>query len=98
MNSLSAAPEGADTHPTDDDARKALAAHALHLEDDAPPRVVQAYRDAIQLAARDAAQVRVLTDRASNEIPIVRVPELASDVHDLKNLGDIAGMLMRGGV
>jgi hypothetical protein len=85
-------------HPNVDDARRALAAHALRLEEDAPPRVVQAYGDAIKLAARDAVQVRVLTDRASNEIPIVRVPELSSDVHDLKNLGDIAGLLMRGGV
>jgi len=31
-------------------------------------------------------------------VPIVRVPELATDVHDLRNLGEIAETLMRGGV
>ncbi len=98
VNRLRLPPEGADLNPNEDDVKTAISAQGLHLEADAPARVVQALADAVQLAARDAAQVRVLSERASNKVPIVRVPELASDVHDLKNLRDIAAILMRGGV
>jgi anion-transporting ArsA/GET3 family ATPase len=98
VNRLRLQPEGADLRPSEGDVRDALAVHGLHLEADAPARVLDAFADARQLAARDAAQIRALGERASNKVPIVRVPELASDVHDLQNLGDIAGMLMRGGV
>jgi hypothetical protein len=42
--------------------------------------------------------VQSLRDRVAGRVPIVRVPELASDVHDLANLADIAERLMSGGV
>jgi anion-transporting ArsA/GET3 family ATPase len=98
VNRLRLRPEGAELRPTESDAKDAIAASGLQLEADAPARVVHALTDAIRLAERDASQVRVLGERASNKIPVVRVPELASDVHDLKNLGEIAALLMRGGV
>jgi hypothetical protein len=59
---------------------------------------VRAHADATRLAALDDHHVRDLRTRAAHNVPIVRVPELASDVHDLRNLGAIADMLMRGGV
>jgi anion-transporting ArsA/GET3 family ATPase len=98
VNRFRLPPLWTDAPPSVGDAAGAIAAHGLHLEEDAPERVVRAHADAVRLARRDAANVRSLDERASDEVPIVRVPELASDVHDLKNLRDIAEMLMSGGV
>jgi anion-transporting ArsA/GET3 family ATPase len=98
VNRFRLPPLWTDAPPHDSDASAAIAAHGLHLEEGAPERVVRAHGDAVRLAMRDAANVQSLRERASHEIPIVRVPELASDVHDLKNLRDIAELLMNGGV
>ncbi len=98
VNRFRMPPLWADAPPNENDARQAIGEHGVTLEDDAARRIVQAHADAVKLASRDAAQVRTLSERASAEVPIVRVPELASDVHDLKNLGEIAEMLMNGGV
>lgn len=84
--------------PTVGDATQAIAAHHLKLDDDAPERVVRAHADAVGLAALDALHVRSLDERANGRVPIVRIPELASDVHDLKNLAHIAETIMAGGV
>jgi len=51
----------------------------------------------VRLAALDASNVKGLDARARGEVPIVRVSELASDVHDLENLGEVAETLMSGG-
>jgi anion-transporting ArsA/GET3 family ATPase len=98
VNRFRLPPASADRSPSVDEAARAIAARGLHLEEDAPGRVVQAHSDAVRLAARDAAQVEGLRERASKGVPIVRVPELASDVHELKDLGAIAETLMSGGV
>jgi anion-transporting ArsA/GET3 family ATPase len=98
VNRFRLPPRSADAPPTVEDVAAAIAAHGLHLEDDAPARVAHAHADAVRLAVRDEAQVQTLRERASQGVPIVRVAELASDVHDLKNLGDIAERLMSGGV
>ena len=98
VNRFRLPPMWTDAPPHDGDAAAAIAAHGLHLEEGAPERVVRAHGDAVRLAKRDAANVQSLRERASHDIPIVRVPELASDVHDLKNLRDIAELLMSGGV
>jgi hypothetical protein len=60
--------------------------------------LVQAYADAARLASLDALHVKLLGERAQGRVPIVRVPELPSDVHDLMHLGEIAETLMKGGV
>jgi len=98
VNRFRLPPLWTDAPPHENDAATAIAAHGLHLEDGAPTRVVRAHADAVRLATRDAANVSTLRERASAEVPVVRVPELASDVHDLKNLRDIAELLMSGGV
>ncbi len=98
VNRFRLPPLWTDRPPSAGDAATAIAGHGLHLEEDAPERVVRAHSDAVRLAKRDAANVRSLGESVSDEVPIVRVPELASDVHDLKNLRDIAEMLMNGGV
>jgi anion-transporting ArsA/GET3 family ATPase len=79
-----------------DAVRKAIASHALALEDDAPDRLVRAHADQVKLAALDALHIRALA--AQGGVPIVRVPELASDVHDIKLLGQVADVLLSGGV
>jgi anion-transporting ArsA/GET3 family ATPase len=84
--------------PTEGEAAQAIASHGLHLGAGAGGRVLEAYGDAVRLAALDEHHVRDLRDRSAGHVPIVRVPELATDVHDLKNLGAISELLMRGGV
>jgi anion-transporting ArsA/GET3 family ATPase len=98
VNRFRMPPLWADAPPSEKDATSAIAKHAVRLEEDAPVRVVQAHADAVLLAERDARHVRDLREHAGQNVPIVRVPELASDVHALKNLADIAEMLMDGGV
>jgi hypothetical protein len=78
------------------DVDASIAAYGLALEDDAAERLIKAHEDACALADLDARHVRALGGETG--VPIVRVRELASDVHDLKLLSQIAEMLMSGGV
>jgi len=98
VNRFRMPPPGADTPPSEKEAAAAIDAHKLLLDDDAPARVVHAHADAVRLAALDALHVHLLGERAQGRVPIVRVPELASDVHDLTRLGEVAETLMSGGV
>jgi anion-transporting ArsA/GET3 family ATPase len=98
VNRFRLPPPSAGLPPSVKEAAAAVAKHGLHLEEDAPERLVRAHTDAIQLAALDERHVRLLDQRARGRVPIVRVPELPSDVHDLRNLGELAETLMRGGV
>jgi anion-transporting ArsA/GET3 family ATPase len=98
VNRFRAAPPHAGSQPSPEDAARALARHSLTLEDDAPVRMVQAHADAARLAALDALHVRALYERTAGRVPIVRVPELATDVRDFGTLGELADLLMGGGV
>jgi anion-transporting ArsA/GET3 family ATPase len=98
VNRFRVPPLSADAPPTEADAAEAIAARRLALEEGAPARLVQAHADAVRLAALDARHVSALGQRANGAVPVVRVRELASDVHDLKRLGEIAEQLMQGGV
>lgn len=71
----------------------ALNQRQLRLEEDAPGRVAQAHHDASKLAALDAHHVRLLE---SPGVPIVRIAELPSDVHDLGLLNQLADALVSG--
>lgn len=79
-------------------AANAMKARGLALDSDAAGRLVQAHAEAESLSALDALHVRLLDERQGSRVPIVRVPELPSDVHDLRGLADVARTLMRGGV
>ena len=59
---------------------------------DAPARLVEAHSDAAKLAALDARHLRAL-DATAGRTPIVRVPELETDVHDIKLLARLADVL-----
>jgi anion-transporting ArsA/GET3 family ATPase len=98
VNRFRVPPPAADAPPGVRDATDAVAARGLHLDDDGPARLVQAHADAVRLAALDSLHVRGLDERAQGRVPIVRVPELPTDVHDLQNLGALSETLMRGGI
>jgi anion-transporting ArsA/GET3 family ATPase len=98
INRFRLPPPGPEAAPTVADAKQAAQSHGLELEEDAPLRLVQAHADAVRLAALDALHVHGLDARAKGKVPIVRVPELTTDVRDLVTLNDLAGTMMRGGV
>jgi anion-transporting ArsA/GET3 family ATPase len=98
VNRFRMPPPSADVPPSIASAAEAVARHGLNLEDDAPERLVRAHADAVRLAGLDALHVRLLDERAKGGVPIVRVPELPSDVHDLPMLGRVAETIMAGGV
>ncbi|MBS2018458.1 MAG: ArsA family ATPase [Deltaproteobacteria bacterium] len=80
-----------------EDAARGIAEHALSLDDDAPERLVTAHTDAVKLSALDARHLRVL-ESSHGETPLVRVPELDTDVHDLVLLARLGDTLLAGGV
>jgi anion-transporting ArsA/GET3 family ATPase len=82
---------------TEADAQAAITERGLPLEEDAASRSVQAHTDAVKLAALDARHLRVL-DSAAGRIPVVRVAEMETDVHDLRLLAKLGEVLMAGGV
>ena len=99
VNRFRVPPRGADgPPPTEKEVAEAIAAHGLSLRSDAPSRLVQAYRDAVSLAALDAMHVRRLAEHAGEAVHIVRVPELAGDVRDMQKLGELSDTMMSGGV
>jgi anion-transporting ArsA/GET3 family ATPase len=98
VNRFRLPPPAADAPPSERDAADAIAACGLTLGADAPARLLRAHSDALRLAALDAMHVVELGKRARGNVPIVRIPELPSDVHDLKSLGQLADMLMGGGI
>jgi len=91
-------PPQAGAAPTEAAVSAAAVARGLPLTNGEPARVVRAYEDAVRLAALDDLHVRSLTRAAAANVPVVRVPELAGDVHDLAALGDVVRVLMAGGV
>lgn len=98
VNRLRLPPPGTETPPSEADAAAALARHALHLDPDAPARIARACADAVRLAWLDAHHVRALNEGVGASVSIVRVAELADDVHDLGALSAMGETLMRGGV
>jgi anion-transporting ArsA/GET3 family ATPase len=98
VNRFRLPPPAAEDPPSERDAAESIAEHAIALDEDAPTRLVQAHADAVHLAALDAKHVRGLDERAKGKVPIVRIPELPTDVHDLTSLRKLSEMLMAGGV
>ena len=95
VNRVRSPPPFADVAPSGDDAARAAAEHGLHLGAGAGARLVAAHLDATRSAALDQRHVRELMGRA---LPLIRLPELASDIRDLEALARLAALLMAGGV
>jgi anion-transporting ArsA/GET3 family ATPase len=69
---------------------------ALHvpLEEGGAGRLLAAHADAVKLATLDARNLEGLAARTGGDVPIVRVPELPSDVYDVRLLAHLASVLM----
>jgi anion-transporting ArsA/GET3 family ATPase len=96
VNRLHVAPRGASSTATIAQAKEAIdrADLASVLGDDGPERVVHAHHDAFALAELDARNIKALDD-VRGSAPLVRVPALASDVHDIDLLAELANTLTR---
>jgi anion-transporting ArsA/GET3 family ATPase len=97
VNRFRLPPAIADHPPTVSEAAEAIEARGLRLAGDGPARLVRAHADARGLAALDALHVRTLEDHVRGMVPIVRVRELPTDVHDLVGLHAVAEALLDGG-
>jgi len=92
VNRVREAPAPLDGATADDIARD-VAQRKIALDDDAPARLLVAHDDAKKLAALDATHMMGLQERAGADVPMVRVPELASDVYDVTLLAKLASIL-----
>ncbi|HEY1958489.1 MAG TPA: ArsA-related P-loop ATPase [Polyangiaceae bacterium] len=94
VNRLHVPPRGASAPATAEQAAAAIRAAGLEpvLGEDGGSRVARAHADAFALAALDARNVKVI-DEFKSRAPLVSVPELASDVHDLALLAQLADTL-----
>ncbi len=98
INRLHLPPAGATEPATPEQAGEAIAAAGVTLDEDAPARVARAHHDAFRLAELDRRNLRALTDVTRSGAPVVRVAELATDVHDITLLARLADTLVAGGV
>lgn len=98
VNRLRLSPHFAEDRPRVDAIGERLASLGLDFGQDGPDRVARAHADAVRLASLDARHVRTLEQATENAVPVVRVPELATDVHDLARLGNLSDVLVAGGV
>jgi anion-transporting ArsA/GET3 family ATPase len=95
VNRMRSPPAFGDVSPSWDEAARAAAERGLRLGASVGARLVAAHADATRFAALDQLYLRELMGRA---IPVIRLPELASDIRDLGALANIADLLMAGGV
>jgi anion-transporting ArsA/GET3 family ATPase len=84
--------------PTDQQVDDALKMHGLAMEADLGARVGKAHADAVKLAELDAFFLGQLAEHADLLVPVLRVPEFATDVHDVAMLARVARTLEAGGV
>lgn len=94
VNRLRTPPPRAGEPPSEPEVREAVKKQGLTLDDDAPERLLRAHSDAVKLATLDARHVKALDDASAHAVPIVRVPQLASDVRDIALLGVVADLLI----
>lgn len=95
VNRMRSAPAFGGVPGSSDEAAQAAEGRGLSLEAGTGARLVQAHVDAARFAALDLRHVRELMGRA---VPVIQLPELAGDIRDLGALGQIAELLMVGGV
>jgi anion-transporting ArsA/GET3 family ATPase len=82
---------------TESDAATGITRARVDLEEDAPARVATAHADATKMAQLDARNVEALGAGAAEGVPIVKVAERATDVHDVVLLAELGAVLMAGG-
>jgi anion-transporting ArsA/GET3 family ATPase len=89
---------GGEGAPSEADVIAAVERLGLRLEEGGAARLLHAHADVRRLAALDALHVDRLRGRVEGAVPIVRVPDLPTDVRDLPSLSAVATTLMSGGV
>ncbi len=72
---------------------RALVERQVTMDEDGPQRLLQAHCDAVKLAELDEQNLAALATRAGAGVPIVCVPELASDVYDARLLSQLAAVM-----
>jgi anion-transporting ArsA/GET3 family ATPase len=95
VNRVHERPEASD-EITEASADAALKRSGLELDYGAPARFIRAYEDATKLAQLDTLHLRALDQAAGEGLPVVRVPELPTDVHDARGLVRLSSLLLRG--
>ena len=98
VNRFHRQPPSANRSPSESDVASEISGKHLSLDAGAASRVIRAYADSTKLAALDALHVEALRRHLADEVPIVRIPELTTDVHDLGGLNAVADLLMTGGI
>ncbi len=98
VNRLHVVPPGPNRIAKEPEIEKAVVKARVMLEDEGPKRLSRAHKEAFLLAQLDERHLRALGDVTKSGAPVVRVPELASDVHDVKLLAEIGDLLVGGGV
>lgn len=64
------------------------------LDDDAGTRIAEAYLDAHRIAAHDAKLLAELARSWSRTMPVLALPRLSQDVHDMRLLGHVSEFLL----
>ena len=98
LNQVHRAPSGEASDPAIGHRASAFAAsfdaERGALEEDAGERIATAYADAHRIAARDSKLLAELARDWSATMPVVCVPRLAQDVHDVGLLGQVSQVLL----
>ena len=85
------------SRPNEDDVRRALERHSIALGDDAARRILRAVDEERELATEDAQHVaeleQIRSTLSATGTPLIRLPALPSDVHDVRTLLGIAAVL-----
>jgi anion-transporting ArsA/GET3 family ATPase len=83
--------------PTEAQILEGVRSHGLSLRADAPSRIARAVQDEFALADRDARHLvaleQVRAKLSATGAPLIRLPALPSDVHDVRTLSGIAAVL-----
>jgi anion-transporting ArsA/GET3 family ATPase len=94
VNRLHREPRG---RPTEEQVREAIARQGATLGPAGPERVLEAVSDEVALAELDrknlAGLVSSLPSSPEKDRPLIRIPALPSDVHDLGTLASVASVL-----
>jgi len=85
------------SRPTEDEIDRAIARHSVNLGDEAARRIARAVDEERELATRDAQHLveleQIRNTLSVSATPLIRLPALPSDVHDVRTLLGIAAVL-----
>ena len=98
VNRIHTVPPGPNRVAKEPEIVTAIVKNRIMLEDEGPKRIARAHKEQFTLAQIDERHLRALGGVSKTGAPVVRIPELASDVHDIELLAQIGDLLVSGGV